>query len=274
MANSDPSPVTQWRRRRQRQGFVRVEVQVRKEDAALVRDIAGALGDPARQAGTRAILRETIAPPRGGGLKALLARAPLEGIDLERPARLRPRYLPVSFLIDTNVVSEVRKGERCDPAVAAWWAGVAEDDLRVSVLVLGEIRKGVELARRRDPQKAAVLEAWLTELVSDYSDRILPVDAAVGRGMGTHCRDPSCAGDRRAAGRNGQGQRSHPGDAERGRCRGARCKRAESLRAAMKASPRVNGGAKAEARKPVRGSLAAAASAGAGRAAVSLTLAL
>jgi len=85
----------------------------------------------------------------------------------------------VSFLIDTNVVSEVRKGERCDPAVAAWWVGVAEDDLRVSVLVLGEIRKGVELARPRDPQKAAVLEAWLTELVSDYSDRILPVDAAV-----------------------------------------------------------------------------------------------
>ena len=71
-----------------------------------------------------------------------------------------------------------RKGERCDPAVAAWWVGVAEDDLWVSVLVLGEIRKGVELARRRDPQKAAVLEAWLTELVSDYSDRILPVDAA------------------------------------------------------------------------------------------------
>ena len=84
-ANSDLSPVTRWRRRRRRQGFVRVEVQVRKEDAALVRDIAGALGDPAREAGTRAKLRETLASPRAGGLKALLARAPLEGIDLGRP---------------------------------------------------------------------------------------------------------------------------------------------------------------------------------------------
>ena len=64
---------------------MRVEVQVRKEDAALVREVAGALGDPAREAGTRAKLRETLASPRAGGLKALLARAPLEGIDLGRP---------------------------------------------------------------------------------------------------------------------------------------------------------------------------------------------
>lgn len=85
----------------------------------------------------------------------------------------------MSFLIDTNIVTEIRKGSRCDPAVAAWWAGVAEDDLRVSVLVLGEIRKGVELARQRDPQKARALETWLNDLVSDFGDRILPVDAAV-----------------------------------------------------------------------------------------------
>ncbi len=85
----------------------------------------------------------------------------------------------MSFLIDTNIVSEIRKGSRCDPAVAAWWAGVAEDDLRVSVLVLGEIRKGVELARQRDPQKARALETWLNDLVSGFGERILPVDAAV-----------------------------------------------------------------------------------------------
>jgi len=85
MNNTDPSPVTQWRKRRQRQGFVRVEVQVRKEDAALVRDVATALGDPERETETRAILRERIATPRTVGLKALLASAPLEGIDLDRP---------------------------------------------------------------------------------------------------------------------------------------------------------------------------------------------
>ncbi len=90
----------------------------------------------------------------------------------------------MSFLIDTNIVSEIRKGSRCDPAVAAWWAGVAEDDLRVSVLVLGEIRKGVELARQRDPQKARALETWLKDLVSDFGDRILPVDAAVAEEWG------------------------------------------------------------------------------------------
>ncbi len=85
----------------------------------------------------------------------------------------------MSFLIDTNVISEVRKGDRGDPAVAAWWAGVDEDDLWLSALVLGEIRKGVELARRRDPQKAGILEAWLNDVVTGFGDRVLPVDAAV-----------------------------------------------------------------------------------------------
>lgn len=85
MVNPNPSPVTQWRKRRRRQGFVRVEVQVRKEDAALVREIASALVDSERDTETRAILREKIAAPHSGGLKALLASAPLEEIDLERP---------------------------------------------------------------------------------------------------------------------------------------------------------------------------------------------
>ena len=84
MAQTDPSPVTKWRKRRQRQGFVRVEVQVRKEDASLVRDVATALGDPEREAEARAILREKIAAPHAGGLKALLASAPLDGVELPR----------------------------------------------------------------------------------------------------------------------------------------------------------------------------------------------
>lgn len=84
MTSTDLSPVTKWRKRRQRQGFVRVEIQIRKEDASLVRDVATALVDPEREAETRAILREKIAAPRPGGLKALLTSAPLDGIDLER----------------------------------------------------------------------------------------------------------------------------------------------------------------------------------------------
>ncbi len=84
MTNTQLSPVTQWRKRRQRQGFVRVEIQIRKEDATLMREVASALVDPERATETRAILREKIAVPRSKGLKALLASAPLDGINLER----------------------------------------------------------------------------------------------------------------------------------------------------------------------------------------------
>lgn len=85
---TDASPVTAWRKRRQRQGFVRLEVQVRKEDAHLLREVASALGDPVREAEVRTILRDKIVPTNKGGLKTLLASAPLEGIDLERPRDL------------------------------------------------------------------------------------------------------------------------------------------------------------------------------------------
>lgn len=85
----------------------------------------------------------------------------------------------MSYLIDTNIISELRKGDRCDPAVAAWWAKVDENELWTSALVLGEIRRGIELARRHDPQKAKVLEAWLEEVIYGFGDRILDVDEQV-----------------------------------------------------------------------------------------------
>ena len=85
MAKTQKTPLTNYRRRMKRQGIVRVEVQVRKEDAALVRGVASALIDPEREAETRALLRQRFAEPPAKGLKALLASAPLEGIDLERP---------------------------------------------------------------------------------------------------------------------------------------------------------------------------------------------
>lgn len=84
MTGTKPSSVTRSRKRRQRQGLVRIEIQVRKEDVSLVRDVATALLDPERESETRAILRERIATPRFAGLKALLASVPLEEIDLER----------------------------------------------------------------------------------------------------------------------------------------------------------------------------------------------
>jgi len=63
---------------------VRVEVNVRKEDAGLVRLMASALSDPARQAEARALLRQRFAEPPRISLKALLASAPLDGIELDR----------------------------------------------------------------------------------------------------------------------------------------------------------------------------------------------
>ena len=90
----------------------------------------------------------------------------------------------MTLLINTSIISQVRKGDRSDPAVAAWWSSVAEDDLWFSPLVLGEIRTGVELARRRDPRKAEALEAWLIDVMSGFADRILPVNMAVAEHRG------------------------------------------------------------------------------------------
>jgi hypothetical protein len=77
-------PLSTYRRRLKRQGFVRLEVRVRKEDAALVRGVVKALDDAGRAAEARALLRDHFGAGKAKGLKALLAAAPLEGIDLSR----------------------------------------------------------------------------------------------------------------------------------------------------------------------------------------------
>src|SRR6266699_2034099 len=84
----------------------------------------------------------------------------------------------MSFLLDTNVVSEARK-PACDPNVQAWLASVSGPDLYLSVLVIGEIRQGIERLRHRDPAQAAVYETWLSTLLRNYTDRITPVTAEV-----------------------------------------------------------------------------------------------
>jgi predicted nucleic acid-binding protein len=85
----------------------------------------------------------------------------------------------VNILLDTNIISEVRKSARCDPNVAAWYASIDDADIYLSVLVLGEIRKGVERARPNDPALARALEKWLDVVIRSFADRILPVDRAV-----------------------------------------------------------------------------------------------
>ena len=90
----------------------------------------------------------------------------------------------MKYLVDTNVISEIRKGARGNPGVVAWYATVTDEDLCLSVLVLGEIRKGVELKRRRDPAQADLLEAWLDQIKIAFGDRALPVDATIFEAWG------------------------------------------------------------------------------------------
>jgi len=90
----------------------------------------------------------------------------------------------VSFLIDTNVISELRRGERCDGNVTAWWRSVDEGDLYLSALVVGELRKGIEIVRRKDPAKADALQAWLAAIIAAFADRILPIDNAISEEWG------------------------------------------------------------------------------------------
>lgn len=84
MALSRKKAVSAHRRRLKRQGVVRLEVNVRKDDAPLVRGVVKALSDPEREAEARALLRERFGAGKPTGFKALLAAAPLEGIDLTR----------------------------------------------------------------------------------------------------------------------------------------------------------------------------------------------
>ncbi len=90
----------------------------------------------------------------------------------------------MTWLIDTNVISEVRKRERCHPDVAAWWSGVNDRDLFLSVLTLGEIRRGIEAVRPKDPTRAAALEAWLADVAEAFGPRVLGVDTAVAAAWG------------------------------------------------------------------------------------------
>jgi toxin FitB len=89
----------------------------------------------------------------------------------------------VSYLLDTNVLSEARKPAG-DAHVRAWMASVRGSELYLSVLLVGENRQGIERLRRRDQPQAAVFEAWLATLRGDYADRILPVTTEIAEAWG------------------------------------------------------------------------------------------
>lgn len=85
----------------------------------------------------------------------------------------------VNYLLDTNVISEIRKGPRCDRNVTDWYAGISDSQLYLSILIVGEVRKGVEKLRLRQDPQARVLDAWLAEVEKAFVGRMLPIDRAV-----------------------------------------------------------------------------------------------
>jgi toxin FitB len=90
----------------------------------------------------------------------------------------------VSYLLDSNIVSELRKRERADPRVRNWFAGVDDAELFLSVLTLGEIRRGIESIQRRGGPRALTLNRWFHALVTGYEARVLLVDQKVAEEWG------------------------------------------------------------------------------------------
>jgi len=79
------------------------------------------------------------------------------------------------YLLDTNILSELRKGRRCDEGVRKWAASTRGERHCISVLSLGEIRKGIEILRRKAPDQCPTFERWLSRLETDYERDLLPL---------------------------------------------------------------------------------------------------
>ena len=85
----------------------------------------------------------------------------------------------MKFLLDTNVISEIRKRERAHPNVAKWVAQTPVKEIGTSVVVLAEIRRGIELKRRNDPDQADRFDQWFSQMRTRLGDRVLPIDEPV-----------------------------------------------------------------------------------------------
>ncbi|MEY9884669.1 type II toxin-antitoxin system VapC family toxin [Bradyrhizobium sp. USDA 329] len=85
----------------------------------------------------------------------------------------------MKFLVDTNVIFEIRKRERADPNVIRWVNQTPAADIGTSVLVLAEIRRGIELKRRSDPLQAKSLDRWFSQMRTRLAERVLPIDETV-----------------------------------------------------------------------------------------------
>ncbi len=89
----------------------------------------------------------------------------------------------MTYLLDTNVVSETRK-RAPDPNVVSWLERAAHNELYISVLTLGELKKGIEKRRATDAEAAASLDHWLRGLEVMFADHIIPIDANIAMTWG------------------------------------------------------------------------------------------
>jgi predicted nucleic acid-binding protein len=85
----------------------------------------------------------------------------------------------VRFLLDTSVISEIRKRDRAHPNVGRWVARTPVEEIGTSVLVLAEIRRGIELKRRTHPDQAKALDRWFAQMRKMLGDRVLPLDEPI-----------------------------------------------------------------------------------------------
>lgn len=85
----------------------------------------------------------------------------------------------MKFLLDINIISEMRKRERADANVARWSVRTPVEEMGTSVIVLAEIRRGIELKRRRDPAQAKSLDQWFARMRARLGERVLPVDEPI-----------------------------------------------------------------------------------------------
>lgn len=172
------------RRRALARGLVRVEVHAAKGDAGLVRTLAETLrGDSFRAKTLRAALTQALVDPE------VVTAFDLFGSDLpdevfdgafDQPRQKGlARGQSVKFILDANVISEIRKGERAHPSVASWVVRTPVKEMGTSVLVLAEIRRGIERKRRQDTAQADALDRWFRQMRPRIEDRVLPIDEPI-----------------------------------------------------------------------------------------------
>jgi predicted nucleic acid-binding protein len=91
----------------------------------------------------------------------------------------------LSYLLDTNVISEIQKGSNCHEAVREWWSAIDISEVYLSVLVPGEIQRGIEKLLSKDSSRARRCESWLNAIIQGFEGRILSFDLETARVWGT-----------------------------------------------------------------------------------------